>query len=598
MTETVNTFTSNKAPRIMNQTSEAAVSNKFSLRTILIVPYVALVLGLAAAIGLLSYSAGDRAVLTVSEHLLLETAERIGQAIDRHLIGSGATLEAAFPDGMLAPDDITKELPKLRTRFWIATSLHIDPNNYVYYGNTSGQALGLFRHSLQEAELRVKLKPEENRTRYRFKGIDGPLQFHSTEEKLFDPRTRPWYTAGANAKNDTWTSVYIDFGTQDLVATRARRVMGEGGKLAGVAATDMSLRSLNDFVRNLKMSQHGLAFIIEPNGDLIASSIGPNVRHLKDGSNVRINARESGNEFLSAVYRELLEINIEQETNVNAKTFSYEDDVNGRIHVAYEKVKDNTGLEWITVVAVPSKDFMGDVIDNIKRTILISALAALFAILIGLRILNWVASDLKRLSEAAVQVGNGVIDTPLEITRSDEIGVLAASFKTMQLRLQTDRLTGLKNRDAFERRLNAKISDYNQSQEKKAFGVLFIDLNGFKAINDQYGHNAGDLALIEVARRLANNARSGDMVARYAGDEFVIMLDDVPRREDIAPIRHYIEAALAMPLTLVNLNDAPQVHVGGAIGISHFPSDGHDGATLLKVADRDMYVQKFAAKSV
>ena len=594
----------------MHDISDPAVSSRFSLRKlslhmislrmILIVPYVALVLGLATAIGLLSYRAGNTAVMTVSDHLLLETAERIGQAIDRHLVGSGATLEAAFPDGMLAPEDIEKDLNNLRTRFWIATSLHIDPNNYVYYGNAAGQALGLFRHSLVEGELRIKLKAEEKRTRYRFKNIDGTLKFDSREEKLFDPRTRPWYTAGAGAKDDTWTSVYIDFGTHDLVATRARRVMGVGGKLAGVVATDMSLRSLNDFVRNLKMSQHGMAFIIEPNGDLIASSAGPNVKHLQDGRNVRINAKDSGNTFLNAVYRELMDLKIDQDSKSSSKTFSFDDESNERIHVAYERVKDNTGLEWITVVAVPSKDFMGDVINNIKRTALISALAALLAILIGMKILNWVASDLKRLSEAAVQVGNGVTDAPLDIKRRDEIGILANSFKTMQRHLQTDRLTGLTNRDAFERRLNAKITkitDNRQQTEKKAFGVLFIDLNGFKAINDNFGHAAGDYALIEVARRLSSHVRSGDIVARYAGDEFVIMLDNLPQRDDIAPIRHYIEAALAMPLTLANLPDTPEVKLGGAIGISHFPSDGNNGATLLKVADRDMYIQKFASKA-
>jgi diguanylate cyclase (GGDEF)-like protein len=581
----------------MIDTSGASVSDRFSLRTILIVPYVALVLGLATVIGLLSYNAGDRAILTVSEHLLLETAERIGQAIDRHLVGSGATLEAAFPDGMLAPEDIQKDLDVLRSRFWIATSLHIDPNNYVYYGNEAGQAIGLFRHTLQEGELRIKLDPAEKRMRYRFQGIGGDLKFESVEEKLFDPRTRPWYQAGAKAKTDIWTSVYIDFGTQDLVATRARKVSGVNGKLAGVVATDMSLRSLNTFVRNLKLSRHGLAFIIEPDGNLIASSDGPNVKKLADGSNARINARDSDNKMLSTVYQKILSMKIAQDSDSSANTFSFADDSNARIHVAYNTVRNQTGIEWITVVAVPSKDFMGDVISNIRRTVLISAAAAFLAIFIGLKILNWVASDLKRLSEAAVQVGNGVTDTPLDIRRSDEIGVLANSFKTMQHRLQTDRLTGLCNRDAFERRLDAKIAEYERQPVKQPFGVLFIDLNGFKTINDQFGHDAGDTALIEVASRLVKNVRAGDIVARYAGDEFVIMLDQLPRPEDIEPIRDFIHTALNLPLALVNLTGAPEVRLGGAIGTAHFPTDGKNAATLLKVADRDMYVQKFASKS-
>src|SRR5690606_21790836 len=103
---------------------------RLPLRFVLIVPYVVLVLALALAIGVLSYSAGSRAVNTVSDHLLRETASRITQAIDRHIVGSGAVLEAAFPAGMAAPVDIESEFHELRTRFWIATSLHTDPNNY------------------------------------------------------------------------------------------------------------------------------------------------------------------------------------------------------------------------------------------------------------------------------------------------------------------------------------------------------------------------------------------------------------------------------------------------------------------------------------
>ena len=93
-----------------------------SLRQVLTVPYVALVLTLALTIGTLSYVAGSRAVETVSEHHLQEIVARIGQAVDRHIVGSGAVLEAAFPNGMPAPTSIADDLANLRTRFWIATS--------------------------------------------------------------------------------------------------------------------------------------------------------------------------------------------------------------------------------------------------------------------------------------------------------------------------------------------------------------------------------------------------------------------------------------------------------------------------------------------
>ena len=158
-----------------------------SLRLVLTIPYVVLLLAVALAIVVLSYLAGVRAVDTVSSQLLLEKASRIGQAVDRHIVGSGAALEAAFPEGMAVPPLIDAELDILRNRFWIATSLHLDPNNYVYYGNRQGQVFGLYKRSLTEGELRMKLLADENRAFYRFTGIAGTPVLASRETRLFDP---------------------------------------------------------------------------------------------------------------------------------------------------------------------------------------------------------------------------------------------------------------------------------------------------------------------------------------------------------------------------------------------------------------------------
>ena len=123
-----------------------------SLAWLLTIPYVALVLGLALLIAALSYQAASQAIDTVSDRLLSETVQRLGQAVERHVVGSGAVLEAAFPRGLAAPGDIRTELPALRTRLWIATTLHRDPNNYAYYGNRLGQFVGLWRYSDEAAQ--------------------------------------------------------------------------------------------------------------------------------------------------------------------------------------------------------------------------------------------------------------------------------------------------------------------------------------------------------------------------------------------------------------------------------------------------------------
>ena len=155
----------------------------FSLRQWLTLPYTALVFGVVVLIGTLSYRTGSQAVDTIANHLLLETVARIGQAVDRHVVGSAAVLEAAFPNGMAAPASIDAELSALRTRFWIATSLHLDPNNYVYYGSEQGQVFGLWRFNTQDAELRVKLRADKPRVKYLFTGINGALSEPKVEEK-------------------------------------------------------------------------------------------------------------------------------------------------------------------------------------------------------------------------------------------------------------------------------------------------------------------------------------------------------------------------------------------------------------------------------
>ena len=569
---------------------------RLSLRQVFTIPYVVFVLALALTIGGLSYVAGSRAVDTVSSNLLLETVGRIGQAVDRHIVGSGAVLEAAFPDGMPAQPSIDQDIQNLRTRFWIATSLHLDPNNYVYYGNRLGQGIGLYRHSRTEGELRIKLQAEEMRSYYRFTGIDGALNFHSREAKLFDPRVRPWYKAGQSESLHTWTAVYIDFGTADLVATRARRVLGRGGEFEGVVATDVSLRGLNDFVTRLKVSPNGLAFIVEPSGQLVASSASANVQTLPNGSKTRVSAAHSGHPVIAAAYAELRAHLASNPSRTGAQTFQFRAPDGQVIHAAFDRLKDDAGLEWFTVVAMPRSDFMAGVTENVVLTGVLSALAALIAIAIGLRILSWVAGDLKRLSEAALRVGDGQLDWPLGIQRRDEIGQLARSFETMQQRLQTDGLTNLANRDAFLLRLGQRIEQASASPERAQFAVLFIDLNRFKHINDHYGHEVGDQVLIEVAQRLCQVVTPDDLVARLSGDEFVVLLDRVDDEQHLERMRQRLEAALRQPFAALGNVPVTAVDFGGSVGEARFPQDGRDAQSLLKHADRRMYRRKFAER--
>jgi len=559
---------------------------QLSLKWVLTVPYVLLVIALAGAIGCLSYYTGTQATSSLSEKLLRETVGRITQAIDRHIVGSSAVLEAAFPVGLPAPANIESTLAALQTRFWVATSLHTQPNDYVYYGNQAGQGLGLLRQSPDQAELRIKLNDEEHRAIYHLDGIAGTPHFTRREKELFDPRTRPWYLEGLTNPGHSWTSVYVDFGTRELVATRARRVLSATHEFAGVVATDLSLKALNDFVSQLRVSPSGIAYIIEPSGELIASSATPNVVLDARGQYARLSGMESGNPLLTETFPAVMEILRTQGLPEDAHVLTLDSPTTGKIYTAFDLLRDDAGLEWVTIVAVPASDLMANIHANARQTALLGGIAVIVVIGIGLAILGWVASDLRLLQDAAHKFGRGDY-IPIEIHRRDELGELARSFERMQQRLRTDGLTGLMTRDSFIRLVEKRIESHRQGRHTRRFALLFIDLNRFKQINDTYGHDAGDKALQEVAGRLRDSLRVQDHIGRYAGDEFIVFIDDATA---VQHVQKRIADALNEPLRV--LTEFATVSIDAAVGAAIYPDDGDTAETLLRHADQRMYQKK------
>ncbi|MBB5357429.1 diguanylate cyclase (GGDEF)-like protein [Rhodanobacter sp. ANJX3] len=150
-----------------------------------------------------------------------------------------------------------------------------------------------------------------------------------------------------------------------------------------------------------------------------------------------------------------------------------------------------------------------------------------------------------------------------------------------------DALTGLPNRLLFNDRLDTILSEATRSGE--CFAVLFVDLDQFKAINDSHGHAAGDQVLRVVAQRLIASVRASDTVARYAGDEFIIVLRHIVKNDDVQRVAEKIVQAMSTPL---NLDTGVTLNVTVSMGLSFFPDDAGDTEILLRHADEAMYAAK------
>ena len=568
-----------------------ALPAKLPLRRLLTVPYVLLVVLIALVIGLLSYRSGRTIVDNLSGQLLVETVNRIAQAVDRHVAGSAAVLEAAFPNGVAAPVAIKDDLAALRTRFWLATSVHRDPNNYAYYGDRHGNFFGLWRFSDSEAELRLRTQGHGPRNIHHFSGITGTLSAPAPESKLYDPRVRPWFTAAQGDTAATWTSIYIDFKTLELVATRARRVNNAANEFEGVVATDLSLKQVNSFLSKLALSANGVAIVLEPNGNLIGVSRGPHLKTLSNGDQGRLNATESQEPLVAAAYKAVRELD-EKLVGNQPRTSVFKAEDGSLVQLGYARLRDDAGLDWLILVAVPRHDFLAEIERNVVNTAVLAGLAAVVVVLIGLGVLGVVTRELGLLAKAAKRVGEGNLYELPNVDRKDELGELARSFAEMQKRLLTDQLTGLSNRTAIVRRIDDRILQQRRRDDPRPFVVLFVDFNRFKQVNDRFGHDVGDAVLRELSLRLRAGVRSHDMVARYAGDEFVILLESVERRADADAGRAHLERELLLPMAALAELAPDEDGLGAALGMAIYPDDGLDADSLIKHADKDMYARK------
>ncbi|MBN3804652.1 diguanylate cyclase [Paraburkholderia sp. Ac-20336] len=236
----------------------------------------------------------------------------------------------------------------------------------------------------------------------------------------------------------------------------------------------------------------------------------------------------------------------------------------------------------------------------IRMVLVFSALSVLLAILSA----RAVTKPLHLLAQAATHLFAEHAMNPLPLKRTDEIGVLARCFDHLrrEIRAQMDALhskqselahlathdvlTGLPNRMLFMQKLESALEA--AKQQGAGLAVLFVDLDRFKPINDQFGHSVGDKVLAAVAGRLKGVLCADDVVARLGGDEFIVLIEGQRAADVTTEIAARIMDALNETLVI----DGHGMTVGASIGISEFPHDSGNAEELLLNADAAMYAAK------
>ena len=166
-----------------------------------------------------------------------------------------------------------------------------------------------------------------------------------------------------------------------------------------------------------------------------------------------------------------------------------------------------------------------------------------------------------------------------------------SAANSLEILAQQDPLTGLGNRRLLTKRISAAMA--NERRTKSAMAVVYLDLDGFKAINDTSGHGVGDALLKQVARRLESVVREEDTVARVGGDEFMIALWHVANARDVAIVAAKVVEIISEPYFIEGRN----LVVTTSVGVGVYPVHGEDAEVLMKSADTALYAAKRAGKN-
>ncbi len=257
---------------------------------------------------------------------------------------------------------------------------------------------------------------------------------------------------------------------------------------------------------------------------------------------------------------------------------------------------------WYAYIGIPSAQIYDKATRDARERGIYGLLGLLAALVLAVILARRIARPISHISGAAraIKDGDKTIRAPLHGPR--EVIEVAGEFNTMvdawmksaeqlQFLANHDALTGLPNRMLLADRMTQAIA--RSVREKKLVAVCFLDLDGFKPINDQYGHETGDHLLIEVGTRIESSLRAWDTVARLGGDEFILILNDLNTVVEVEQALARLQTVLTTPYH----KEDTAIAFSASIGVAIYPYDDSDPDTLLRHADHAMYVAKQAGKN-
>lgn len=424
----------------------------------------------------------------------------------------------------------------------------------------------------------------------------------------YDPRGRPFYKDAIKENKMTWSDIHPYYGYPTLGIGLSAPIYDQQGTLLGVTATSIALIELDKYLESLELVEGAYLFLAEEDGALIATSEQGELYRKADGVTHRVNLNNHPNTTLQLASQTL-----------TPGTHKFSD--NGQEYLYFVRsISLKYGKNWLIGILIPSAYHKSLLTDYTQSTIIITLALFICIGLLGSLIAWYIGKPIQVLNQAANSKNIKSIQLlPHPLSHVNEINSLSQGLSSMADTLSdimqnlekkvaertsvlqdendsllenslTDELTQLYNRRGFNQILELALKKAQQSHQQITF--VLCDIDHFKRINDEFGHTAGDIALVAVATNLRNNTRASvDIVARYGGEEFIMVFINTDVTQVMSRLNSIQENFKTHPVI-------KNQHITMSFGVVHVDAGSSLSADdLIEQADRKLYQAKNSGRN-
>lgn len=431
--------------------------DRVSLRALLVGPFLLQIFGAIGLIGYLSFQNSQEAVRDLIVQLEKGTNARVERHLKSYLAFPTQINSINFEAVNLGLLNLT-DFQKTSQYFW--KQMGVFPVSYISYGTTKGEFIGVER--LDSGELRISEVSKKTALGRQFiyatnsEGKPSKL----LEVKDWEPRSEAWYTETVKAGVPIWSPIYQWEDKPEVLSVSANYPIFErdGKTLQGILSIDCTLSQISDFIRNIQVSPGTRIAIIERNGLLVADSTNEKVYRTAGKTVERLMARDSQDPLLRAAMKHLRDRVGSLDNIRGAQSSDFE--LDGAAHFLHVvPYQDALGLNWLIVVAIPQRDFMGQIYANTRSTVVICLVALGLATIFGMLAARRISHPIQQLNQASNAIASGLLDQQIAMRGSKELRALARSFNWMAAQLHESFIALDRANEELEQRVEERTQE-------------------------------------------------------------------------------------------------------------------------------------------